>query len=86
MEADPMTEVQVAQLVDTRGMLCPMPIVLANKTMKTLQVGEVMKVLATDKGALKDFPAWAEDTGNELLSSGEENGALMFLIRKGEED
>lgn len=81
-----MTEVQVAQLVDTRGMLCPMPIVLANKTMKTLQVGEVMKVLATDKGALKDFPAWAEDTGNELLSSGEENGALMFLIRKGEED
>ena len=81
-----MTEVQVAQLVDTRGMLCPMPIVLANKTMKTLQVGEVMKVLATDKGALKDYPAWAEDTGNELLSSGEENGALVFLIRKGEED
>lgn len=81
-----MTEVQVAQLVDTRGMLCPMPIVLANKTMKTLGVGEVMKVLATDKGALKDFPAWAEDTGNELLSSGEENGALVFLIRKGEED
>ena len=81
-----MTEMQVAQLVDTRGMLCPMPIVLANKTMKTLAVGEVMKVLATDKGALKDFPAWAEDTGNELLSSGEENGALVFLIRKGEED
>ena len=81
-----MTEVQVAQLVDTRGMLCPMPIVLANRAMKTLQVGDVLKILATDKGALKDFPAWADDTGNELLSSGEENGALMFLIRKGEED
>jgi TusA-related sulfurtransferase len=81
-----MTEMQVAQLVDTRGMLCPMPIVLANRAMKTLQVGDVLKILATDKGALKDFPAWADDTGNELLSSGEENGALMFLIRKGEED
>jgi tRNA 2-thiouridine synthesizing protein A len=81
-----MTEMQVAQLVDTRGMLCPMPIVLANRAMKALQVGDVLKILATDKGALKDFPAWADDTGNELLSSGEENGALMFLIRKGEED
>jgi tRNA 2-thiouridine synthesizing protein A len=81
-----MAETQVAQLVDTRGMLCPMPIVLANKAMKTLGVGEVLKILATDKGALKDFPAWAEDTGNELISSGEEAGALVFFIRKGEEE
>jgi TusA-related sulfurtransferase len=81
-----MTEMTVTQLVDTRGMLCPMPIVLANKAMKTLAVGEVLKILATDKGALKDFPAWADDTGNELLSSGEEAGVLVFLIRKGEEE
>jgi len=81
-----MTEIQVAELVDTRGMLCPMPIVLANKAMKRLGVGDVMKILATDKGALKDFPAWADDTGNELVSSGEEDGALVFLIRKGEDD
>ena len=81
-----MTEIQIAELVDTRGMLCPMPIVLANRTMKTLQIGDVMKVLATDKGALKDFPAWADDTGNELLSSGEEEGVLVFLIRKGEDE
>ena len=81
-----MAETQVTQLVDTRGMLCPMPIVLANKAMKSMAVGEVMKILATDKGALKDFPAWADDTGNELLSSGEEDGALVFLIRKGEDD
>jgi TusA-related sulfurtransferase len=74
----------VTQLVDTRGMLCPMPIVLANKAMKALSPGDVLKVLATDKGALKDFPAWAEDTDNELLSSGEEDGALVFLIRKGQ--
>lgn len=81
-----MSDTQFAELVDTRGMLCPMPIVMANKTMKRLAVGEVMKVLATDKGALKDFPAWASDTGNEIVSSGEEEGALMFLIRKGEDE
>jgi TusA-related sulfurtransferase len=52
--------------------------------MKALSPGDVLKVLATDKGALKDFPAWAEDTDNELLSSGEEDGALVFLIRKGQ--
>lgn len=81
-----MTDIHVAQLVDTRGMLCPMPIVLANKAMKTLQVGEILKVLATDKGAIKDFPAWADDTGNEMVSSGEEDGALVFYIRKGDDD
>jgi TusA-related sulfurtransferase len=81
-----MTEIEFTEIVDTRGMLCPMPIVLANKTMKRLAVGEVMKVLASDKGAIKDFPAWADDTGNEVLSSGEEAGVLVFLIRKGEAD
>jgi TusA-related sulfurtransferase len=81
-----MPDTQVAQLVDTRGMLCPMPIVLANKAMKTLKVGEILKILATDKGAIKDFPAWADDTGNEMVSSGEEDGTLVFYIRKGEEE
>jgi TusA-related sulfurtransferase len=81
-----MVDAKFTQLVDTRGMLCPMPIVLANKAMKMLEVGEVLKILATDKGALKDFPAWADDTGNEVLGSGEDSGALWFLIRKGEEN
>lgn len=80
-----MSEIQVAETVDTRGMLCPMPIVLANKAIKRVVPGEVIRVLATDKGSLKDFPAWAEDTGNELVSSGEEEGALAFYIRKGED-
>jgi TusA-related sulfurtransferase len=80
-----MSEIQVVETVDTRGMLCPMPIVMANKAIKRIVPGEVIRVLATDKGSLKDFPAWAEDTGNELVSSGEEAGALAFYIRKGED-
>jgi tRNA 2-thiouridine synthesizing protein A len=46
---------------------------------------QVLKVLATDKGALSDLPAWAQDTDNELLSSGTEDGVLVFYIRKSPE-
>lgn len=74
---------QVDQTLDMRGFQCPIPIVKTNQAIKGMQVGQVLKVLATDKGALTDFPAWADDTGNEIVSSGEEDGALMFLVRKG---
>jgi tRNA 2-thiouridine synthesizing protein A len=59
-------------------------VVKTNLAIKEMTDGEVLKVLATDKGALTDFPAWAEDTGNTLVSSGEEGDALVFYIRKGE--
>jgi TusA-related sulfurtransferase len=72
------------KLLDARGLLCPMPIVKAGKEMKTLQPGQVLKILATDRGAIADMPAWAEDTENELLEWLEEDGALVFYIRKGE--
>jgi tRNA 2-thiouridine synthesizing protein A len=73
------------RLLDARGLQCPMPVVLANKEIMQLEPGQLLKILATDKGALADFPAWAEDTGHELVSSGEEGGALFFFIRRGEE-
>jgi TusA-related sulfurtransferase len=71
-------------VLDARGLLCPMPIVKAGKIMKTIRAGEILKILATDRGAIADVPAWAEDSGNELLASGEEAGALVFYVRKGE--
>ena len=72
------------KLLDARGLLCPMPIVKAGKEMKTLQPGQVLKILATDRGAIADMPAWAEDTENELLEWHDEGGTLVFYIRKGE--
>lgn len=78
----PLTE---DRLLDARGLQCPMPVVLANKEIGQLEPGQLLKILATDKGALADFPAWAEDTGHDLVSSGEEDGALFFFIRRGEE-
>ncbi|MED1954408.1 sulfurtransferase TusA family protein [Brevibacillus nitrificans] len=69
-------------IVDTKGMACPMPIVKAKKALDSLQSGQTMEVLSTDKGSLNDFSAWVKQTKNELLSHEEENGVYKFLVRK----
>ena len=79
-----MTVIKEDRVLDARGLLCPMPVVKARKEMNAMTPGQVLKVLATDRGAIADFPAWAEDTGNHLLEWHEEGGALVFLLRKGE--
>ncbi|HEX6197637.1 MAG TPA: sulfurtransferase TusA family protein [Jiangellaceae bacterium] len=76
------TDIKVDEVVDARGLMCPMPVLAATKAMKLLDPGQVIKVLATDKGSLSDMPAWAEDNGHELLSSGTEDDVLVFYIRK----
>jgi TusA-related sulfurtransferase len=82
-----MTAIQEHKLLDARGLLCPMPIVKAGKEIKSLEDGEIMKILATDRGAIVDFPAWADDTGNELMEWHEEDdGVLVFYVRKVEEE
>jgi tRNA 2-thiouridine synthesizing protein A len=74
------------RVVDARNLLCPMPVLATTKEMWLAEPGQVVKVLATDRGALADIPAWAEDTGNELLATGEEDGALVFWIRKASDE
>ena len=81
-----MTEHTADRVLDTKGLLCPMPVVKAGKLFRELEPGTVVKILATDRGAIADFPAWAEDTGNELLEWHEDDeGVLVFRIRKGGE-
>src|SRR5262245_37533909 len=70
--------IEVDEVVDARNLMCPMPILAATKAMRRLQPGQVVKILATDKGAISDIPAWADDNDHELLSSGTENGVLVF--------
>jgi TusA-related sulfurtransferase len=74
------------KLLDARGLLCPMPIVKAGKEIRGMKAGEILKILATDRGAIADFPAWAEDTGNELIEWHDEAGTLVFHVRKKEGD
>ncbi|MGA9760983.1 MAG: sulfurtransferase TusA family protein [Gaiellaceae bacterium] len=76
---------QEDQTVDARGQLCPMPVVKTAKAMKELAPGQLLKLLATDQGARTDIPAWAETTGNVLVEQHEEDGVLVFLLRKSED-
>jgi len=81
-----MAEYQEDQLLDARGLLCPMPIVKAGKVMRGMEDGEILKIIATDRGSIVDFPAWCEDTGNELLEWHPEDDGLVFFIKKVEEE
>lgn len=76
-------ELKEDAVLDCRGLLCPMPVVRIGREMGPMSPGRVVKVLATDRGALADVPAWAEDTGNELLSWHTNGDHLVFYIRKG---
>jgi tRNA 2-thiouridine synthesizing protein A len=70
-------------VLDAKGLLCPLPVLKARKALKGMAAGEVLEILATDKGAPKDFVAFCETTGDELLESREEaDGTLVFRIRK----
>jgi TusA-related sulfurtransferase len=71
--------------LDCRGLLCPMPVVRCSREMKRLRPGQVLKLLATDRGAVTDIPAWAADTGNELLHWQEDGPVLVFYLRKGDD-
>jgi tRNA 2-thiouridine synthesizing protein A len=68
--------------LDATGLNCPLPILRAKKAIAGLESGQTLKVIATDPGSVKDFEAFCKQTGNELLSSGEEDGKFMFMIKK----
>lgn len=68
--------------LDASGLNCPLPILRAKKTLAGLASGQVLHVIATDPGSVKDFEAFAKQTGNELLDSREEGNSFHFLIKK----
>jgi tRNA 2-thiouridine synthesizing protein A len=68
--------------LDASGLNCPLPILRAKKAISALEAGQILKIIATDPGSVKDFEAFCKQTGNELVSSGEENGKFAFLIKK----
>lgn len=70
------------QELDASGLNCPLPILRAKKTLAGMESGQVLHVIATDPGSVKDFDAFAKQTGNELMESREEGGKFLFLIKK----
>jgi tRNA 2-thiouridine synthesizing protein A len=68
--------------LDASGLNCPLPILRAKKTLNGMESGQVLHIIATDPGSVKDFDAFAKQTGNELMESKEDGGKFHFLIKK----
>ena len=68
--------------LDTRGLNCPLPILRAKKALGELQSGQVLRIVSTDPGSVKDFVAFCKQTGNELLSQAAANKEFTFFLKK----
>jgi tRNA 2-thiouridine synthesizing protein A len=73
---------QIAHQVDAKGLNCPMPIVRTAQAIKGLASGELLEVLATDPGSVKDFAAWSRTTGHELIEQTVDGGVYRFVLRR----
>jgi len=71
------------QLLDVKGLACPIPIIRTKKKMNDLAEGQVLEIHATDKGAKADLAAWAKSSGHELITQTEEGHVLKFWTIKG---
>ncbi len=68
--------------LDARGLNCPLPILRAKKALNEMQAGQVLKIIATDPGSVKDFQAFSKQTGNELLSHSEAQKEFTFFMKR----
>ena len=68
--------------LDTSGLNCPLPIIKAKKEINTMNAGQILKIISTDPGAVKDFESFANQTGNELLNTEEKDNKFYFLLKK----
>ncbi|MEY4123137.1 MAG: hypothetical protein RLZZ457_1975 [Pseudomonadota bacterium] len=72
----------IDQELDTRGLNCPLPILKAKKALTTMQSGQILKVVATDTGSLRDFAAFAKQTGNELVSQETVGNDFIHILKR----
>ena len=77
-----MTTMNHDKELDARGLSCPLPILKTKKALSDLASGQVLKVVATDPGSIKDMQAFANQTGNPLLETSEENKDYVFYLKK----
>ena len=74
--------VEFDEELDTSGLNCPMPVLKAKKALSSLSAGQVLYVIATDPGSLKDFQAFSKQTGHELIQAREESNVFYYLLKK----
>jgi tRNA 2-thiouridine synthesizing protein A len=68
--------------LDARGLNCPLPILRAKKALNEMGSGQTLHIIATDPGSVRDFEAFAKQTGNALIESSEANGEFSFVLKK----
>lgn len=81
-QCDGEQQMQFDKELDARGLSCPLPILKSKKSLSDMTSGQVLKIVATDAGSVKDMQAFCKQTGNELLSSVEDNKTYAFFVRK----
>lgn len=74
--------ITISRTLDVKGFACPIPIVRTAQAMKQLAPGDVIEVLATDAGSVKDFAAWSKTTGNAIVEQTQQGGVFRFLLMK----
>jgi len=74
--------VKADHAVDTSGLVCPQPMLAAQRAVKSMKKGEVLELISTDVGSRMDIPAWCERTGNELIQKQDDGKVFRYLIRK----
>jgi TusA-related sulfurtransferase len=81
-ECEMSEDLNVVKVMDLKGLACPMPVVKVSKGIKEVEVGEVLRAITSDPGALSDFPAWARTSGNEILKTEAEDKETSFFIKR----
>ncbi len=77
-----MAAFQIDKVEDSSGLNCPLPILRAKKALASMESGTILKVIATDPGSVRDFQAFARQTGNELVGQEEQDGVWSHLLRR----
>jgi len=77
-----MVLLEITQRVDARGLSCPLPIVRTAQAIRALKSGDVIEVMATDAGSVKDFAAWSRTTGHELIEQSVDGGTYRYVLRR----
>ena len=77
-----MSDINVTQELDCKGMNCPLPILKTKKAMDTLTSGQVLRMVSTDPGSANDMVAWANRTGNTIVKTEEKGGEFVFYVEK----
>ena len=77
-----MKDLESDEVLDCFGLMCPMPIIETSRSIKDLDIGQVLEVHSTDMGILEDMPAWCRQTGQEFLGAEEEGEIIKVFVRK----